>query len=65
MVAGAKNLLMSLWKVDDAATAELMSAFYKLRNGKNNLEAFREAQIQLRKNYPEPFYWGAFVMLGK
>ena len=33
---------MSLWKVDDVATAELMSVFYKLRDGKNNLQAFRE-----------------------
>ncbi len=65
IVAGAKNLLMSLWKVDDEATAKLMSTFYKLRGSKNNLEAFREAQIQLRAIYPEPFYWGAFVMLGK
>ncbi|MBI3481448.1 MAG: CHAT domain-containing protein [Bacteroidetes bacterium] len=65
IVAGAKNLLMSLWKVDDAATAKLMSSFYQLRSGKKNQEAFREAQIQLRQAFPEPFYWGAFVMLGK
>ena len=65
IVAGAKNLVMSLWKVDDEATAKLMSIFYQLRSEKNNLNAFREAQIELRKIYPEPFYWGAFVMLGK
>jgi CHAT domain-containing protein len=65
MVAGAKNLLMSLWKVDDEATAKLMSIFYDLRSTEGNLLAFRDAQIQLRAIYPEPFYWGAFVMLGK
>jgi len=65
MVAGAKNLLMSLWKVDDEATAKLMSTFYQMRTQKGNLEAFRKAQIELRKTYPDPFYWGAFVMLGK
>jgi CHAT domain-containing protein len=65
IVAGAKNLLMSLWKVDDEATAQLMSSFYQLRHDRPNSVAFREAQIQLRKIYPEPFYWGAFVLLGK
>jgi CHAT domain-containing protein/tetratricopeptide (TPR) repeat protein len=65
MVAGARNLLMSLWKVDDEATAQLMSVFYRLRVNQSNSAAFREAQIQLRKNFPEPFYWGAFVLLGK
>ncbi|HLZ16901.1 MAG TPA: CHAT domain-containing protein, partial [Cyclobacteriaceae bacterium] len=65
IVAGAKNLLMSLWKVDDEATAKLMETFYQLRASKNNLQAFREAQIKLREIYPEPFYWGAFIMLGK
>jgi CHAT domain-containing protein len=56
---------MSLWKVDDEATASLMTSFYHLRLKMGNLEAFREAQIQLRRKYPEPYYWGAFVMLGK
>jgi CHAT domain-containing protein/tetratricopeptide (TPR) repeat protein len=65
IVAGAKNLLMSLWKVDDEATAKLMESFYQLRAEKSNVEAFREAQIKLREIYPEPFYWGAFIMLGK
>ncbi len=65
IVAGARNLLMSLWKVDDEATAKLMETFYQLRAEKNNVVAFREAQIKLREIYPEPFYWGAFIMLGK
>jgi len=56
VVAGAANLLMSLWKVDDAATAELMSSFYELWTGTDNPEAFREAQIKLRQKYPQPFF---------
>jgi CHAT domain-containing protein len=64
IVAGSKNLLMSLWKVDDEATAKLMATFYQLRSEKGNVAAFREAQIKLREIYPEPFYWGAFIMLG-
>ncbi len=65
VVAGASNLIMSLWKVDDEATAELMASFYRVWTGKQNEIEFREAQINMRKKYPQPFYWGAFVMLGK
>ena len=64
MVAGAHNLLMSLWKVDDEATAFLMTSFYSVWEGQNNPAEFREIQIRMRKKYPHPFYWGAFVMLG-
>jgi CHAT domain-containing protein/tetratricopeptide (TPR) repeat protein len=64
IVAGANNLLMSLWKVDDDATTELMTSLYSELKSKGNVEAFREAQLSLRKKYPHPFYWGAFIMLG-
>lgn len=64
-VAGAETLVMSLWKVDDAATQQLMTSFYTnwLRTG-NKLRAFKQAQQQLMTKYKEPYYWGAFVMLG-
>ncbi len=66
-VAGARTLLMSLWKVDDAATQLLMTSFYSnwTKTG-NKFAAFKQAQAQLRANpkYKEPYYWGAFVMLG-
>jgi len=66
-VAGARTLLMSLWKVDDAATQQLMTSFYTnwTKTG-NKLTAFKQAQATLRANpkYKEPYYWGAFVMLG-
>lgn len=65
VVAGAKNLIMSLWKVDDQATAALMSLFYKTWSGTANASEFRKAQIEMRKRYPQPYYWGAFIMLGK
>lgn len=65
-VAGAKTILMSLWKVDDAATQELMSVFYEkwLKYG-NKRRAFRQAQQQLREKYEKPEFWGAFVMVGE
>ncbi|HMP99223.1 MAG TPA: CHAT domain-containing protein [Cyclobacteriaceae bacterium] len=64
-VAGAETLVMSLWKVDDAATQQLMTNFYTnwIKTG-NKLRAFKQAQQQLMTKYKEPYYWGAFVMLG-
>jgi CHAT domain-containing protein len=64
-VAGAKSLIMSLFKVDDAATQRLMELFYSrwLQNG-NKREAFTYAKKELRKDYPSPKFWGAFIMVG-
>ena len=65
-VAGAKTLIMSLWKVSDAATQELMGLFYEnwLKTG-NKRAAFDIAQQNLRQKYPQPYFWGAFVMVGE
>jgi len=65
LVAGADALIMSLWKVDDAATQQLMSNFYTnwIKLG-NKQKAFKQAQLQLMTKYKEPYYWGAFVMMG-
>lgn len=66
LVAGADAMIMSLWKVDDHATQQLMKSFYanwiKLRNKQ---KAFKQAQVQLMTKYKEPYYWGAFVMVGQ
>jgi CHAT domain-containing protein len=66
LVAGADALIMSLWKVDDAATQQLMTNFYTnwLKLG-NKQKAFKQAQLQLMTKYKEPYYWGAFVMMGQ
>ena len=64
-VAGVKNMVMSLWKVDDTATQKLMVEFYTrwIKTGNMRL-AFREAQKSLRTEYPNPYYWGAFILAG-
>lgn len=64
-VAGANALIMSLWKVDDQATQMLMTGFYNnwTKTG-NKLRAFKQAQLQLMTKYKDPYYWGAFVMMG-
>lgn len=65
LVAGANALIMSLWKVDDAATQQLMTGFYTnwAKTG-DKLKSFKLAQQQLMSTYKEPYYWGAFVMMG-
>ncbi|MBL0154941.1 MAG: CHAT domain-containing protein [Chitinophagaceae bacterium] len=64
LVAGAEALIMSLWKVDDAATQQLMTNFYNnWTSSGNKQKAFKLAQQQLMAKYKEPFYWGAFVMM--
>jgi CHAT domain-containing protein len=66
LVAGADAMIMSLWKVDDAATQMLMTNFYNnwIKLG-NKQKAFKQAQVQLMAKYKEPYYWGAFVMMGQ
>ncbi len=66
-IAGARTIIMSLWKVDDEATNQLMTLFYKnwLGGTISKREAFYKAQRQLMKVYDHPYYWGAFVVLGE
>lgn len=65
IVAGADNLIMSLWKVNDETTQKLMSRFYShWLGGQTKKDAFRQAIKSLKKEYKQPYYWGAFVILG-
>ena len=64
-IAGADALIMSLWTVSDDATQALMNLFYQnyLATG-DKAAAFKKAQVQLKTKYKEPYFWGAFVMVG-
>jgi CHAT domain-containing protein len=54
-VAGARSILMSLWKVNDQTTQELMVQFYKnWLGGQPKREAFQQAQATLKEKYPHP-----------
>jgi CHAT domain-containing protein len=65
LVAGAKVLIMSMFRVDDEATRKLMLKFYQNWLASNNLrESFTRAKKELRAEYPAPLYWGAFMMIG-
>jgi tetratricopeptide (TPR) repeat protein len=66
VIAGARSIIISLWKVNDETTQKLMSAFYQelIKTG-NKGTAFKNAQSALKKEFPDPYYWGAFVMVGE
>ena len=64
--AGACTLVMSLWPVDDAATARTMQDFYtSLRAGRRPAAALRDAQLKLLQEQPHPFFWSPFVVVGR
>ena len=68
-VAGAKSSLLSLWKVNDTATAEFMESFYlKLKKGEGKAEALANTQNEFRNSekpeYREPYVWAAFQLNG-
>jgi CHAT domain-containing protein len=64
-MAGAKYILMSLWKVPDNETTGFMVAFYdSWLSGKNFRDAFHVAQVAMKTKYPgEPFKWAGFVLV--
>ena len=65
-LAGAKSLLMSLWKVDDHATHLLMTEFYRqYLSGKSKRESLYLAQSTLRSSeeFSAPYYWASFILL--
>ncbi len=65
LYAGSRSIVASLWKVDDEATAYLMTRFYSALKGTSKREALRLAQIETRKKYPHPYYWAAFQLTGE
>lgn len=65
VLAGVKTLVMSLWKVPDEQTRELMEDFYRrILDGQPCASALRAAQLTMKVKHPEPFYWGAFICQG-
>lgn len=64
--AGAPSVLLSLWTVDDEATAQLMEKFYlTFRDSNSATGALRAAQMELIKQKPHPFFWSPFVVMGR
>lgn len=66
LYAGASTLMLSLWMVDDEATAETMTDFYThLRAGLRPAAALRAAQLRQMRERPHPFFWSPFVLTGR
>jgi hypothetical protein len=71
--AGAQSVMMSLWSVPDKETLELMKLFYaKWLSGMDKHEALKQAQLEMRQRvraehdgHDLPYYWAAFVLVGK
>jgi CHAT domain-containing protein/tetratricopeptide (TPR) repeat protein len=66
LYAGAQAVLLTLWDVNDQSTAGFMKLFYtRLKTTRNKAEAMQAAMRELREQYPHPFYWAPFVLVGK
>lgn len=66
IVAGASSVIVSLWMVPDAPTAQLMTQFYQsLQTNSNKAAALRSAMLTTMKQYPEPYAWAAFTLIGE
>jgi len=69
-VAGARTTLLSLWKVDDAATAYFMQRYYTLlQQGKGRMEALLAVQQEFRtdpprKEWSDYRFWAAWQLVG-
>lgn len=64
--AGASSVVVSLWEVASEPAVEYVSLLYGyLQQGKRHAEAIRLAREQMRRKYPNPFYWGVFVLHGE
>jgi CHAT domain-containing protein/Tfp pilus assembly protein PilF len=68
VLAGSESQVMSLWKVDDRATRELMVGYYTgLKQGEGRSEALRNVQLKMLRtnNRRHPFYWAGFIQSGE
>ncbi|HEX4496063.1 MAG TPA: CHAT domain-containing protein [Thermoanaerobaculia bacterium] len=69
MYAGAARVLASLWSVEDRATADLMTSFYRdlLRQGLSPAQALRRAQLEIagQPGRKSPYYWAGFSLQGE
>ncbi|HEX8748985.1 MAG TPA: CHAT domain-containing protein [Pyrinomonadaceae bacterium] len=63
-IAGVPRVVMSLWSVNDKATAQLMKAFVKYLDSNMPSEALRLAMLEVRRERPNPAHWASFVLFG-
>ncbi|OUC14543.1 MAG: hypothetical protein B0A82_11440 [Alkalinema sp. CACIAM 70d] len=67
VISGAESQLISLWKVNDQATKDLMVSYYKkLLSGEGRSEALRQAKLEtiFHEQYSHPYFWAGFILSG-
>ncbi len=71
LYAGSKNIIVSLWKVADKSTKQLMVDFYadmlENENKPDYAKSLQKAKLKMiaEKKYAHPFYWSPFILIGK
>jgi CHAT domain-containing protein len=66
LYSGARSVLLTLWDAYDRSTATFMRTFYTaLHASGSKRTAFQQAMRELRDEYPHPFYWAPFVLVGR
>jgi CHAT domain-containing protein/Tfp pilus assembly protein PilF len=63
--AGASSVMVSLWKVADESTERLMVEFYRQLQHTDKAQALRQAMLKTMHQYPDPFDWAAFTLVGE
>lgn len=65
LLAGAESLVVSLWRIADSQTSELMRDYYeRVLRGEPRLGALRSAMRQMKARYAHPYYWAPFIGIG-
>ncbi|QUS60966.1 tetratricopeptide repeat protein [Synechocystis sp. PCC 7338] len=67
IAGGVPSVLVSLWSVDDASTKTLMTEFYRQwqQQGVDKATALRNAMLETKTEYPDPYYWSGFTLIGE
>jgi len=66
ITAGVPSVIVSLWSVPDAPTAQLMTSFYQnLQTQPDKASALRQAMLATMQDYPQPLDWAAFTLIGE
>ena len=66
IAAGVPSVIVSLWSIPDAPTAELMTDFYQnLQRQQDKATALRQAMLTTKKKHPNPADWAAFTLIGE
>ena len=66
IAAGVPSAIVSLWAVPDEPTSLLMIEFYRhLQDNSNKAQALRQAMLSMMKQYPQPYNWAAFTLIGE